>query len=327
MNSGTSETTRTTPDEHPRPDVSIIIPNYNTRDLLCRCLTSIFHALPSHSCEVIVVDDASVDDSAEMVRTAFPRVKLMVNEKNQGYARSNNRAIASSRGRYVYLLNSDAELLPGAVDELVDFLETHRVAGAAGSLLYNADGTLQASVKSLPSVRSGLFGKRSLLARWLPRSRFVRNELLQWKAEAGEPFQAGYVSSASLMLPREVIDEVGELDTRLWYFIDADYCKRVWNLGREVYCVPRAKAIHREHRGGTLAGPRQRFRSLVSFHYGAHLFFRKHGRKSWYHPSYALVTAGLALRFLVSLGVQLVRETTGNDRRTYDEAPFHSASE
>lgn len=309
------------------PDVSIIIANFNTRELLRNCLDSIVRTRPKRSYEVIVVDDASRDDSADMVRERFPDVRLLVNERNVGYARSNNRAIAVSRGRLVYLLNSDTEVLPGAIDLLAEFFEAHPSAGAAGSLLYNGDGTVQASVKALPSIRSAVFGKRSVLARWFPRSRFVRNELRHWKGESDQPFLAGYVSSASIMVPRLVVDAVGELDTRLWYFIDADYCKRIWNTGREVYCVPRAKVIHREHRGGTLAGPVQRFRSLITFHRGAYLFFLKHGGRPWWHPSSALVTVGLAARFLFSICVQAIKEVLGTDRRTYDQAPPSASSE
>ena len=321
----TTPTDRETPEvrqaaETVSVDVTVIIPSYNTRALLERCLESIYQEPPDRSFEVIVVDDASKDQSADMVRQRFPQVRLLVNKVNEGYARSNNHAITTSRGRFIYLLNSDAEPLPGAIDFLAEFLESHPVAGGAGSLLYNGDGSLQASVKALPTIRSAFFGKRSILTRWFPRSRFTQSELLQWKGDEGQPFQAGYVSSASLMMPRDVVRQVGELDTRLWYFIDADYCQRIWGLSREVYCVPHARVIHREHRGGTLAGPRQRFRSVVRFHYGAHLYFRKHSGKRWWHPTFLAVSAGIGLRFLVSLIVQMAKELVGSDRRSYDES-------
>jgi hypothetical protein len=299
-------------------DVSVVIANYNTRALLECCLNSIYTHPPRRSFEVLVMDDASRDDSADMVRSRFPQARLFVNPVNLGYARSNNHAFAEARGRWVYMLNSDAELLPGLLDTLAEFLETHPDVGGVGSLLYNDDGSIQESVKALPSVRSAFVGKRSFLRRWLPRSWFTQSELLQWKTQDGEPFRAGYVSSASLMIPREVIREVGELDTRLWYFIDADYCKRIWNTGKSIYCVPAAKAIHREHRGGTLRGWRQRFWSLVSFHYGAYIYFRKHSGKPLWHPMYLMVILGLGGRFLASLVFQTLKELTSMDRRVYD---------
>ncbi len=299
------------------PQVSIIIPNYNTSALLRRCLASLREHPPECSFEVIVVDDASSDGSVEMVRGEFPEVQLIANERNRGYARSNNHAFSISRGRFVYMLNSDAELLPGAVDRLVEFLKANAGAGAAGSLLYNDDGSLQASVKALPSARSAIFGKRSVLARYFPSNPWVRKELRQWKGADEKPFQAGYVSSASLMIPRQVLERVGDLDTRLWHFIDADYCKRIWDLGLAVYCVPAAKAIHREHRGGTMAGWRKRFRSTVTFHYGAYIYHRKHSGRSVLHPASILVVLGLGARFVVSLAIQAIKEVLGMDRQVY----------
>src|SRR5262245_59230397 len=219
-------------------DASIIIANYNARALLEGCLRSIYRYPPTVSFEVIVVDDASPDTSAAMVRELFPQVRLLVQPVNSGYARSNNWAIRESRGRYIHLLNSDTEFLPGVIDLLVEFLDAHPRAGAAGNLLYNGDGTVQASVKSAPAFRSAIFGARSQLAKKFPNNPFTRKELLHWKAGSDEPFQAGYVSSASMMIPRQVAREVGDLDVRLWYFIDADYCRRIWDTGRPVYYVP-----------------------------------------------------------------------------------------
>jgi hypothetical protein len=297
-------------------DVSIIIPNYNTRDLLRQCLDSIYSAPPESSFEVIVVDDASADGSAAMVRERFPKVRLRANDVNRGYARSNNWAMVNARGRYLYLLNSDAILHPGAVDELVRFLDSHPKAGAAGSLLLNEDGSVQASVKALPSIRSAFVGKRSWLHRLFPRSRLTRQELLHWQgAGSEEPFPAGYVSSASIMIPVDVARKVGDLDMRLWWFIDADYCKRIWDVGCEVWCVPAAKAVHLEHKGGTLAGWKRRVWALKTFHRGAWIYYRKHSGHSLLHPMTPLVALGLGLRFALAVLLQAGREILGLDRR------------
>jgi len=301
-------------------DVSIIIANYNARALLEACLRSIYLYPPKASFEVIVVDDASPDTSAPMVRELFPQVRLLVQPVNSGYARSNNWAIAESRGRYIHLLNSDTEFLPGVIDTLVAFMDAHPDAGAAGNLLYNGDGTVQASVKSPPAFRSAIFGARSRIAKRFPNNPWTRKELLHWKAEGDEPFEAGYVSSASIMIPREVAREVGDLDTRLWYFIDADYCKRIWNTGHRVYYVPKAKAIHYDHHGGTKASLRMRFRSLWRFHYGAFIYFRKHSGKPWWHPAYAAVMLGLGARLAVTLVLQAIKEIVAGEGRAYDRA-------
>ena len=299
------------------PAISVIIASYNTRELLSRCLASIYSAPPGFSCEVMVVDDSSSDRSPEMVRDRFPQVRLIVNSQNRGYAYSNNLAMAQSRGRFIYLLNSDTEMFPGALDAMASFLEEHPDVGAVGSALYNGDGSVQASVKSLPRIRSAFFGKRSWLARWFPQFSATKSELLNWRIDAGTPFQAGYVSSASIMMPREVVARVGDLDTRLWYFIDADYCTRIWNIGRSVYCVPAAKVLHVEHLGGTLAGWKQRFRSMWRFHYGAYIYFRKHSGWASWHPVTLLIVLGIAARFVLSFAGQAIKEVTGAEREVY----------
>jgi GT2 family glycosyltransferase len=299
------------------PVISVIVASYNTRELLSRCLASLYQARGERPFEVLVMDDASSDGSPEMVRERFPQVRLFVNTKNSGYGYSNNLGIAKSRGRFVYLLNSDTEVSPGALDHLAAFLETHPDAGAVGSALYNSDGSVQASVKSLPTVRSAFFGKRSWLARWFPRFGATRSELLNWRVDAGVPFQAGYVSSASIMMPRDVVERVGDLDPRLWYFIDADYCRRIWDIGRSVYCVPAAKVLHVEHLGGTLAGWKQRFRSVWRFHYGAYTFFRRHSGWAGWHPVTILIVVGVAIRFVLALSLQAVKELTGVEQEVY----------
>jgi GT2 family glycosyltransferase len=299
------------------PVISVIIASYNTRELLSRCLASIYSAPSDRPCEVFVIDDASKDGSPDMVRERFPQVRLIVNDENRGYAYSNNLAIRKSRGRFVYLLNSDTEVSRGALDHLAGFLETHPDAGAVGSALYNSDGSVQASVKSLPTVRSAFFGKRSWLARWFPRFSATRSELLNWRIESGIPFQAGYVSSASIMIPRHVVERVGDLDIRLWYFIDADYCARIWDIGRAVYCVPDAKVLHVEHLGGTLAGWKQRFRSMWRFHYGAYVYFRRHSGWAVWHPVTLLIVFGIATRFVLSFVLQTIKEVTGVEREVY----------
>src|SRR5215471_6973795 len=173
-------------------DVSVIIPCYNARGVLAACLDSILNHPPALRFEVIVVNDASTDGTPEMVRARFPSVRLLDNPRNLGYSRATNRGIGESRGRFVLLVNSDVEFLPGAIDRLASHLENHPEVGAAGTLLYNADGSIQPSVKALPSFRSALFGARSFIAHRWPENRFTRRELVHWKSAGGEPFTAGY---------------------------------------------------------------------------------------------------------------------------------------
>lgn len=299
-------------------DVSVIIASYDTRDLLEANLRSIFENPPRCGFEVIVSDDASTDGSPAMVRERFPQAVLRVNEVNSGYAATNNRAIAMARGRYVYLLNCDATVKPGALDRLVEFMDAHPKAGAAGTLIYNEDGSIQASVKALPSVRSAFVGKRSWIYRWFPDSPLVKNELLVTEVKPDTPpFRAGYVSSASILIPRKVADQVGEWDPRLWWFIDADYCKRIQDAGYEVWCVPSAQIVHVEHTGGTVRGRKRRFWAIYKFHQGAWIYWRQYSGYGLAHPFTWLVGLGLALRAALSTVIQAGKELLGRGAERY----------
>jgi N-acetylglucosaminyl-diphospho-decaprenol L-rhamnosyltransferase len=135
-------------------DVSIILVSWNTRDLLLACLESLPSAVGNLQAEVWVVDNGSVDGSVAEVRTQYPKVQVLVNRKNVGFAAANNQAIKVSAGRYVLLLNSDTVAEPGSIERLVDFADAHPMAAAVGPMLLNPDGSFQASFADFPSLRS-----------------------------------------------------------------------------------------------------------------------------------------------------------------------------
>jgi GT2 family glycosyltransferase len=288
--------------------LSIIIANYNGRDRLADCVASLHQYPPNAPFEILVVDDASSDGSYEMMRERFPRVRLLRNKVNVHYGRSNNLALDIAAGRYVYLLNNDTMMLPGALDTMMKFLDEHPSAGAVGSKLLNDDGTIQWSVKTLPCVMSGLFGARSIITHLFPNNPLSRQHLLHLSHDMTRPFTAGYVSSASIMIRREVINQIGYLDERLSYHIDADYCKRIWDAGWGIYYLPSASVIHLNHKGGTMVTLMRRFQSVVEFHRGSYIYFCKHQMKSPWHPMHAFVIMGLGLRFVGSLAFQLFKE-------------------
>ncbi len=288
--------------------LSIIIATYNARELLSDCLASIYQNPPSEPYEIIVVDDASGDATSEMVRTRFPDVRLFTNEANRHYGNSNNLAFEHARGQYLYLLNNDTIMLARALDGMLAFLRTHPEVGVVGSKLLNEDGTIQWSVKSLPNVGSAFFGARSIITRTFPNNRFSRKHLLHLDCDLSKPFIAGYVSSASMMMPCAVVRKVGGLDERLSYHVDADYCKRITNLGYQCYYLPDAAVIHLNHRGGTMVSGGRRFRSEVEFHRGSFIFFQKHIRDTASGPMRIIVPAALFLRFLFCIVHQALSE-------------------
>ena len=132
-----------------------------------------------------------------------------------------------------------------------------------------------------------------------------------------KPFAAGYVSSASLMIRREVTQRVRYLDERLSYHVDADYCKRISDAGWAVYYLPDAAVIHFNHQGGTMVTRKRRFKSIAEFHRGSYIYFRKHQLKSLWHPMHPLAVIGLGLRFLASLLLQVPKEIRSRKGRAH----------
>jgi N-acetylglucosaminyl-diphospho-decaprenol L-rhamnosyltransferase len=288
--------------------LSIIVSNYNARELLRTCLTSLYQHPPTCSFNIIVVDDASWDGSDEMVRECFPQVHLLRTDRNLNYGGANNQALDFVQCEFVCLLNNDTVMLPHALDDMVTFLHEHPKAGAVGCKLLNADGSIQASVKTLPSLLSGLFGDRSPITKLFPGNRFSRQHLLHLSRDMTRPFTAGYVSSACVIMRQEVVKKVGHLDVRLTYHVDADYCRRIWDAGWEVYYLPTAVVIHDAHKGGTMVTIRRRLKAVIEFHRGSYIYFQKHQMKSVWEPMHFVVIAGLAVRFLMSLLLQTSKE-------------------
>jgi N-acetylglucosaminyl-diphospho-decaprenol L-rhamnosyltransferase len=291
--------------------LSILIGTYNARDLLVDCLQSIYRNAPRESFEIIVVDDASTDGTSETVSARFPEVRLLRNEINRNYATVNNQAFQLARGRYIYLLNNDTIVLPDALDRMLTFLREHPDAGAVGSRVLNEDGTIQWTVKSLPSIDAALFGARSIISRLYPDNRFSRKQLLHLGRDMTTPFVAGYVSGASVMHPCEVVEKVGDLDERLFYFVDADYCKRIADAGYKCYYLPTATIIHLNHKGGSLSSLRRRFRSVLAFHVASYIYYLKHLQRSPWSLMNVVVLGSLFARFLIALSMQACAEVTG----------------
>lgn len=220
-------------------DLSVIIVNWNTRDLLADCLHSVYDTVHGLAFEVFVVDNASSDGSAAMVRERFPQVRLIENAENVGFARANNQAIARSLGRYIVLLNSDAVVQPQALAALIRFMEGHAAAGACGPYLLNADGTLQPSCHPLLTAFRE-FWRLCFLDHLWPLASY---RMERWSADV--PREVAVIKGACLLLRREALSQVGLLDER--YFIyseEMDLCHRLALSGWRLYWVPEARVMH-----------------------------------------------------------------------------------
>ena len=226
-------------------DLSIIVVSYNTRDLTRAALAAALRSLEAGDLayQVIVVDNASPDDSADAIRQAFPHVTLIANQENRGFAAANNQGLAASTGRHVVLLNPDTEVLDDALAQLARFLDEHPTAGACGPSLQYADGRFQHNAFRFPGLAQTLLDwfplhwrvTESRLNGRYPRSRYNR----------GEPFPIDHPLGACLMVRRAAIDQVGPLaEDYFMYVEEIDWCRRIRGAGWGIYCVPQARVIH-----------------------------------------------------------------------------------
>lgn len=256
-------------------DVSIIILNWNTRDLLAQCLASVYAYPPEGKFEVFVVDNASSDGSVQMVQEQFPQVRLIRNAKNVGFAQANNQAILLSQGCYLLLINSDAIATPGAIQSLVSLVETEPRAGIVGARLLNLDGSFQASHTPFPTLGQELLVLtglgRLLKGSWFPSR----------GPEVGKgPQVVDYVEGACMLVRRQAFEEVGGLDEGYFmYAEEVDWCYEMKKAGWQVWYQPAAKILHVGGGSSQHRRPQREadlYRSRVRF-------FRKHygDRAAW----------------------------------------------
>ena len=278
-------------------DLSVVVVSWNVRHLLRRCLQSLLGDADSALArEVFVVDCASADGSAEMVRREFPDVRLIASADNLGYARGSNAGAAQATGRHLMILNPDTELVGDALGTLVRYMDEHPAVGAAGPQLRYADGNLQSSRRRFPTLATA-FWESTLLHQWFPHNPFARRYHMADRSP-GLPQVVDWLVGAALMIRRPAWEQVGPLDEGYFmYFEELDWCRRCHAAGWEIHYVPQAQIIHHEGKSSeqVVAARTIRFqRSKVRY-------FGKYYGAFW----------GQVIRvfLLVTFGVQLVEET------------------
>lgn len=256
-------------------DVSIIIVSWNVRGYLSRCLDSIFRFTRDVSYEVIVVDNASHDGSPGMVATAFPKVRLIKNNSNAGFAAANNIGLREARGRFILFLNPDTELGNNAPKKMAAFMDSHPDASAIGCRLIYPDGSLQHSTRHFPSAFTDLMAKMYL--EWIfPRSGiFNYYHMGLWGHDSLREVDVPY--GACLLVRKEVLDSLGGMDEQFFmYYDEIDLCYRIKKGGGKIYFVPDITVMHHANKSSEQAGPGMtaawKVRSKLKFflkHYGA----------------------------------------------------------
>jgi len=241
-----------------KPDLSVVIVNWNTKDRLRSCLESVVDRLASLEHEVIVVDNASEDGSADMVAETFPQVRLIRNEANIGFGAASNQAMRESRGRWLLLLNSDTVLIDDSVVGLFTMLDRDRRdagemadVGIAHCRLIYPDGRLQHTAYRFPSTRRALFEALGLY-KLTPTER-AADVLLAGYWDHAEERDVDWVAGAFMLLPRTVFEATGGFDERFFmYGEDLEWCYRIRDRGWRVRFFPRATIVHYDHQSADL---------------------------------------------------------------------------
>jgi N-acetylglucosaminyl-diphospho-decaprenol L-rhamnosyltransferase len=292
----------------PTPDLSIIIVSWNVRELLRACLQSLttddrrgtteesssIVRLPS-SIEIIVIDNASSDGSADMVAAEFPQLRLIANAENRGFTGGNNQGIAVAQGRYVFFLNPDTVVTDGALSTMVSYMEEHCDVGVVGPELHYGDGSLQSSRRRFPTFSSALFESTPPAWHWPDNPWARRYRMEDHQAFEGE--EVDWLVGAALLTRRAVLDQVGGFDEGYFmYSEELDWCRRVKAAGWRAVYLPSARIVHYEGRSSEQVVATRHIRFQTS----KVRYFRKfHGR---------LAAGALRAFLLATFAAELVLE-------------------
>ncbi len=224
-------------------DLSIIIVSWNTKDLLQKCLHSIYLHQADLSLEVYVVDNNSSDQTVEMIRNDFPQVKLISNNLNFGFAKANNQAAKVAKGDYILLLNPDTEISPNSLSKAINYLKTHPNCGVLGAKLLNYDKTIQPSVRNFPTIWPiflMLIKAPKFFKHLNSIDHYLKIDLDYTKIQSVDQ-----VMGAFMMMSREKFKQIGYLDERFFiWFEEVDLCYRFKKSGQVVIYNPEIEIIH-----------------------------------------------------------------------------------
>lgn len=272
--------------------LSIIIVNYNVKELLEQSLVSIRKASKDLRTELFVVDNASTDGSVEFIRSNFPEVHLIANRENIGFAAANNQAMKQAAGSYFLLLNPDTVVQEDTFSVIMRFLEQRRDCGMVGCKILNPDGTLQlACRRSFPTPWVG-FTRIIGLSRLFPRSRIFGKYNLTY-LDPDQTYEVEAISGSFMCVRREVVDQVGYLDEAFFmYGEDLDWCYRIHEAGWKIFYLPETKIIH-------FKGESSKQTDIdlkLMFYRAMELFVQKHYHSKYFYVPQWFLTTGILLR-------------------------------
>lgn len=248
-------------------DISIIIINWNTEELLRNCLKSVYATTEATRCEIIVVDNNSQDRSISILKEEFPEVIIISNSENRGFAAANNQGFAIMTGKYALLLNTDTVVTDHAIHELLSFMESRPDVAMAGGQLLNEDGSKQNSIATFPTLltmSTNISLLEYLFPRTFPSKRYVHKEPIEIESAIG----------ACLMVRKEAMDQVGWFDEGYFFFFEeTDWAYQMRQAGWRIYHIPAARIYHLQ---GKSIG--RNVNSRIQFYRSRYRFFKKwHG--------------------------------------------------
>ena len=285
--------------------LSIIIVNWNVRDLLDRCLASILETdLEPDSFEIIVVDSGSHDESAAMVREKYPSVRLIAQSDNVGFTRGNNIGLAQAQGDYLLLLNPDTEVSPSSLRLLIEYLVENPSTGIVGPHTLNSDGSHQSTRRRFPTLMTGVF-ESTWLAAAAPSG--VVGDYRMLETDDDDIIAVDWVQGSALLLRREVYRDIGGLDDAyVMYSEELDFCRRAKTAGWQVAYHGGAVITHH----GGKSSEQVVAQTLIHFHTSKLRYFRKHHGLG----HYIFLRTILLLLFAWQLALESAKGVLGHKR-------------
>lgn len=298
------------------PVLSICIVTLNAQQYLRNCLESIKSQTGNLNYEIIIVDNASTDNTLEMLKENYPEIKVIVNKQNLGFTKPNNQAIRISKAeKYILLLNPDTILYESSLQNLVDFAEQHPDAGIIGPKVLNDDGTFQKHCKRGEGRPWETFTYFLGLSKFFPEVKFFSG-YLQTHLNENLTHEVPAISGCCMLIRRATLDTIGSLDEDLFaYQEDTEYCVRARKAGWKVYYTPSAHITHLGGKGGSRAQP---YKAIYKWHHSYYIYYNKHLAKdyfflfNWFY--YLVMLLKLCLTLLINL---FRREKYAGPNRNY----------
>jgi len=274
-----------------RPDLAVVIVNYNTGPYLERCLRSASEAAGDARVETVVVDNASIDGSAEAALSAHEAATLIQNDVNRGFAAGANQGIRATAAPFILLLNPDAEIISGTLGGFVKVARERQQAGAIGPLVRDPDGSIYPSARKVPSMAEG--AGHAFLGPFIPDNRFSRAyTMADWDRLSERAVE--WVSGSCMLLRRDALDQIGLFDEGFFMYVeDVDLCTRLRQRGWDVLFSPELEVLHV---GGVSTGGYRSRRMTLEHSRSIYRYFAKHGSPGWRAALRPAVRLALRLR-------------------------------